>query len=57
MSRCKEGFTDAANTTPGAAGWLWQCPNMKEKGSNFSRERYECAVCGERTSLDYDEMR
>lgn len=33
------------------------CPNMKEVGLSMSSEDYECAVCGESLSLDYDEMR
>ena len=57
MSRCKKGFTDALHTTPGAEGWLWECPNMKEKGSDFRYERYECEECGERTRLDTEEMK
>lgn len=59
MSKCREGFTDAANTTPGAAGWLWECPNMKALKSDrdMSGDNYECKVCGRRTWIDYDEIR
>lgn len=59
MSACKEGFTDDYHTTPGAAGWLVQCPNMKSKpgDSDMDYEHYECPACGARTKLCYDEMR
>jgi hypothetical protein len=36
-----------------------ECPNMKSKAGDrhMSFEHYECAVCGKRDKLDYDEMR
>ncbi|MDO8728675.1 MAG: hypothetical protein Q7K26_02140 [bacterium] len=37
----------------------WQCPNMSEVDGDTSmtHEHYECAKCGRRVTLDYDEMK
>jgi hypothetical protein len=34
-----------------------RCPNLKEVTSSFDTERYECAVCGERYTLYYEDMK
>lgn len=41
------------------SGEAWQCPNMKEVEGDLSmtNEHYECKVCGQRVTLDYDEIR
>ena len=58
MSKCNECYSDN-NRDPAWAGWLWQCPNMKMKkdDTSMTHEHYECKECGERTKLDYEEMR
>lgn len=37
----------------------WQCPNMKrvEGDTSMTHEHYKCSLCGQRITLDYDEMR
>lgn len=59
MSKCEKGFSDTRAEQATGTGWLWECPNMKEREGDRSMEyeHYECKVCGERTKLDYDEMR
>ena len=37
---------------------ILSCPNMKERDDrSFSGETYDCAVCGERIFLDYEDMK
>lgn len=37
----------------------WQCPNMKYRAddNDMRGETYDCAVCGKRAYIDYDDIR